>query len=271
MSTSFIVSKIVASLLYPLGWVFSFSVLSAILGLLGKHRQSFFCTLLAIAVLVCFSTPYIPNKAGWAIEKLYLPLKPSSYPRTDVIIVLGGGLSPRRWPEQAPALNGRSDRFHEAARLYHATRAPFVLLSGGDGLEKTVDGQISKDGVRLLKQLGVPEAAIIAEASSLNTEQNAQESLKLMQAREFRKALLVTSAIHMPRSVATFRTVGIDVIPAPTDYRFSDSLPDTPLAWFPQIDMLMRSTAIVREYIGFAVYRWRGAIGDSYGYIVSAL
>ncbi len=270
MDTAFVISKILPLILYPAGMLVTGTALSLIFALVGWRRISVFCSLLVLVVAMVFATPYIPNKLGWSVEKRYLPMEAHLYPEADVIIVLGGGVSPRRSPELSPAINGRGDRFLEAARLYHASRAPFVVLAGGDGLEITVEGQVSSDGVQLLSELGVPDEAIIAEANSINTEQNAIESLKLMKQRNFKKALLVTSAIHMPRSVATFKSVGVDVVPAPTDYRFSDSTPNTPLLWYPQVEMLMKSTAIVREYLGFAVYRWRGAINDTYGYLIDS-
>lgn len=270
MDASFVLSKLFPLFLYPLGLVFTGTLASLLAALLGKRRWSIFFSFFVLTVVILFATPHIPNRIGWSIEKRYLPMEASVYPKADVIIVLGGGVSARRSPEHTPAINGRGDRFLEAARLYHASKAPFVLLSGGDGLEVVEDGQISTDGVQLLLELGIPNEAIIAEGNSKNTQENAIESQRLMKKHNFQNALLVTSAIHMPRSVATFKSIGLDVVPAPTDYRYGESAPDTPLVWYPQVEVMMESSAIIREYIGFAVYRWRGAITKPYSYLIDS-
>ncbi|RME59680.1 YdcF family protein [Candidatus Parcubacteria bacterium] len=81
---------------------------------------------------------------------------------------------------------------------------------------------------------GVPANAIIKGSGSRNTHKNALECKELMQEKGMHKVLLVTSAWHMRRALATFLSVGIAAIPAPTDYEgvgrsqasIMDSLPD---------------------------------------------
>ena len=78
--------------------------------------------------------------------------------------------------------------------------------------------------------------------------------------------LLVTSAIHMPRAVAVFNKLGIEVIPAPTDYlvptELNQSLRATwqgqLLSLLPEAESVSRFTQAMKEYVGFAIYRLRG-------------
>ena len=81
--------------------------------------------------------------------------------------------------------------------------------------------------------------------------------------------ILVTSAVHMPRSVALFQTQGIQVIPAPSDFTVTqagwDDLTHATLAtqvvnWLPSIGNLDMTTNALKEYIGNLVYRLRGWI-----------
>jgi len=76
------------------------------------------------------------------------------------------------------------------------------------------------------------------------------------------KVLLVTSASHMRRSVAVFRTQGMEVIPAPTDVRVVD-LPPNLGSLVPTLGGLEFSTIAIKEHVGWWVYRLRGWIDPS--------
>jgi uncharacterized SAM-binding protein YcdF (DUF218 family) len=71
---------------------------------------------------------------------------------------------------------------------------------------------------------------------------------------------LVTSAVHMPRSVALFRNQGLDPIPAPGQYWYKP-MPDSPLIrFFPSSSAVRASNASVHEYLGILWYWFRGRI-----------
>ena len=73
------------------------------------------------------------------------------------------------------------------------------------------------------------------------------------------RVLLVTSALHMPRSVATFRTVGIEVTPAPTDFKVvRDPGGSRAKRWLPNAEALHESTLAIHEYVGQLAYWLRG-------------
>ena len=79
----------------------------------------------------------------------------------------------------------------------------------------------------------------------------------ILQARDFDKVLLVTSAFHMRRAEAVFSEQGINVQPAPTDHK--RLVTDTPVPqWLPGSGSLLRTTLALHEITGFWVYRWRG-------------
>lgn len=69
--------------------------------------------------------------------------------------------------------------------------------------------------------------------------------------------LLVTSALHMPRSLAAFKAVGINAVAAPADFEVIPE-PLHPLRLLPDAHSLHQSTRALKEYLGFAVYRLRG-------------
>jgi uncharacterized SAM-binding protein YcdF (DUF218 family) len=87
-----------------------------------------------------------------------------------------------------------------------------------------------------------------------------------MKQRGIRRVLLVTSAMHMPRSLGIFQRQGIEAIPAPTDFLITeqeieepDTTPEaTILSLLPDADRLRNTTRAIKEYLGMVIYRLRG-------------
>ena len=110
---------------------------------------------------------------------------------------------------------------------------------------------------QFLSDLGVPPDAVLIEEQSRSTYENAQHTAQLLQRHEIKQILLVTSALHLPRALATFRAARIDALPAPTDFEVMPE-PPHPLRWLPDAEALFDSTRALKEYLGLWVYRWRG-------------
>jgi uncharacterized SAM-binding protein YcdF (DUF218 family) len=70
----------------------------------------------------------------------------------------------------------------------------------------------------------------------------------------------VTSALHMRRALATFRSAGIEAVPVTADIETVDTGDRSLLRWMPSAEALEGSTRAIKEYAGFLVYRWRGWI-----------
>ena len=85
--------------------------------------------------------------------------------------------------------------------------------------------------------------------------------------RGFDEVILVTSAMHMPRSVKLFEKQGCAVIPAPTDFSITNASWDK--MWHPSIEELIINlvpsysnlssvTKSMKEYMGMFVYHLKG-------------
>jgi uncharacterized SAM-binding protein YcdF (DUF218 family) len=105
------------------------------------------------------------------------------------------------------------------------------------------------------------------QTASRNTYEDALYSTEILSEKGIDRALLVTSAQHMPRAVALFEKQGLEVIPLPTDYGVTqadwDQLTQPNLAvqilnFFPSIGNIGRTTGVLKEYLGFFIYRLRG-------------
>ena len=119
----------------------------------------------------------------------------------------------------------------------------------------------------ILGMLDVPEVSIWQQPRSQNTYEDALYSSQMLKEKGITQILLVTSAMHMPRSVALFERQGIDVIPAPTDYtvtreglaNLASLDPQTFLVnLVPNTSSLSLTTNVLKEYIGLFIYKLRG-------------
>lgn len=220
-----------------------------------KHTAVLLLTL-GLAWILLWSLPITSLYFGGKLETRFAYEEAIRAPRADVIVVLGGNTQANRanWFEPYNRATA-SDRIDRAAALYFAGRAPKILLSGG-----ALEGKVSEARImaKILRQRGVPESALILENDSRFTYENAKLSDRTMQTNHLKRALLVTSALHMPRALATFIKRGIDTIPAPSAPQIT--LPDDePLnAWLPHIRSLEASRTIIKEYLGLFGYWLRG-------------
>jgi uncharacterized SAM-binding protein YcdF (DUF218 family) len=248
--------KILAALAFPLGSACVGVLVALAIAAVGWRRTGTTLAVLAVAWLWLWSTRPAADAITAALAERHPPTAVAALPQADAIVVLGGGMAPRAGDRLHADLGEAADRVWHAARLWHAGRAARVLLSGGlvwgDGPQTEAEAMAA-----FLVDLGVPAAAIVIEGESRNTRGNAVETAALLEAAGAGPVLLVTSATHMPRALATFRRAGVDAIPAATDYRMPDAAPLL-LALLPDAGALADSTAALKEFLGLWVYRWRG-------------
>lgn len=201
---------------------------------------------------------FVPN-LRIDIEELYPPQRVEELPKADAIVLLGGGISFNTNELVYAELHDAADRVWHAARLYKAGKAPVILMTG-QGEEQSAK--------LLLRDLGVPDSALMIESEARNTEENAKFAARVLAARKtsstMPRILLVTSALHMRRARFMFERAfaklpgpRIDVIPAATDYeglngrrsfRYSDL--------FPSSSCMEDRTFAFKEILGYWGYRF---------------
>lgn len=255
-------SKVVPLLIFPFFLTLWLLLLGLLLLLLRKRRGALICITAAIAMFVVCGNPVLSSSLYARHESIHLPLPVAEYPQADVIIVLGGALGPPLPPRKYTDLSGATDRILHGARLYRAGKAHSVLLSGGNVFPQPGIEPESFYMAELMQEWGVPGSALLVEGRSRNTYENALYSRQIMEEQGFEQALLVTSALHMPRALAVFQSAGIDAIPAPTDYNITDINQPAVLRWLPTLGGMGTLTEVLRENLGILVYRYRGWISD---------
>jgi len=251
-------AKLLPVFAYPLGLTLWLLASGALLYRLCFPRLARLCLCGGVTVLWVCSTPVVADWAAFSLERQYPERKIGETPEADVVIVLGGFVGQPTPPRTRPDLSDGADRGLHAARLYRAGKAKRILVSGGNLPWEAVARPEAELIRELLVEWGVPAEAIEIATESRNTYENALEIGRLWKGRPFTSALLVTSAVHMPRAMATFRRAGLPVIAATTDVHvvYNDHL--DPVAWLPQAGALAMTTSAVKEWIGFLVYRARG-------------
>ncbi|NCO87086.1 MAG: YdcF family protein [Rhodobacterales bacterium] len=259
MNTAFFVaSKLIWALVRPESWIvlgLALSLLAAVRGRVAAARRWGGLTLafvLAVAVLPLGDLAIRP------LETRY----PADPPLTQVagIIVLGGGEDAQRTAYWGPPQFGEgAERFTAALELARAWPQARVLFTGGSGSLRDL-GSGAMSGATVAEAFflaqGLAPERLLFERASRNTAENAALSLALVQPGEDETWVLVTSAFHMPRSLASFEAAGwTGLVPYPVDYRsggFGDGI-----GWDLARNLLTLNTA-VREYIGLVAYRVTG-------------
>lgn len=201
------------------------------------------------------------------LEAMTAPLEAPAQAGAQAIVVLASGRVKR-----APEFGHRDipdyvalGRLRYAAHLQRRTGLP-LLVSGGNGAsgvdpapEDRAYSKADAMATALREDFGVPVKWI--EPRSRDTGENAAYSAAMLRADGVERILLVTDAMHMPRSCAAFERAGLDVVSAPTMFfsRQSQGLG----AWMPSPEGLRRSRYALYELIGMAWYRLRSAGGDA--------
>lgn len=255
-------SKLLPLFIYPLGFA-SLMLIGAIITLWKRPSWSALFIVLALLAILLPGNSWIATQMVRSLEWQNLP--PVEMPTVDAIVVLGGATRPQRYPRPWIDLQEEGDRILHGIRLYQQGKAPLLILSGGRIDWKANQASESADLAEIAEAMGVPASAIVQDPTSLNTYENAVNVKKILQERGIRRVLLVTSAMHMPRSIAIFRKQGIEAIPAPTDFIVSeeelqdeDTFQAAILVFLPDSLSLHRFTRVMKEYIGMGVYRLRG-------------
>ncbi|MBA4384022.1 MAG: hypothetical protein C0410_04745 [Anaerolinea sp.] len=254
-------SKFLPLFFYPLGLACVFTL--AALFFWKKRNFAKILLLLAFAILFIGGNRYIANSIARSLEGQYDKLGPVQ--SVDLIVILGGGTEPEIAPRPMTEVNAAGDRIIYAAKLYQENPESMLLLSGGD--IEFLDQSSSTpagDMASLLMLMGVPESAMILQDQSQNTYEDALYSCEKIKAAGYKNVVLVTSAMHMPRSMKLFAKQGCTVLPAPTDFTITEtawrktwhpSFEEFIINLVPSYSNLSQVTKSMKEYIGMLVYR----------------
>jgi uncharacterized SAM-binding protein YcdF (DUF218 family) len=239
------------------------------------------CFALAVGVLLICGNGWLVRGLTKHLEWQYLPLTmhpadvslpqvsgliPHPSFEADAILVLSGGILPPIPPRPTVEVADAGDRLLYGAYLFRKGSAPRIICTGNVGTGGLASRPAAADMAEFLEMLGIPKDAIITELKAEDTHQHGVYLGPLLREKGFKRVLLVTSAMHMPRSVGVFRHLcpSIEFVPAPTDFRTVELLP---MPWYrhlvaliPTPRSLLDFSDVMHEYLGMAYYKVRGWI-----------
>ncbi|NJD30890.1 MAG: YdcF family protein [Gammaproteobacteria bacterium] len=174
------------------------------------------------------------------------------------IVLLSGAERPAATEAYGePQFSSAAGRYTTTLRL--AARYPDarIVFTGGPA----VDPDTGKEGQtavahRMLSSIGIDPARLTFEERSTDTCDNASNTKALVQPRAGETWVVVTSAMHMPRTVACFRAIEWEVIPQPADYHSDVSGVTT--RTFQIADNLALLDTALHEWVGLVYYRLSG-------------
>ena len=216
--------------------------------------------LIMVAVLYTLASVYeVPRAIGRILTLGYHRFARADAPTgTTAVVVLGGGVEwVGGWDSSLAVLNPASAaRVLETWRLFRLVNPSWIISSGGVG-EPTERSEPSGITMRdELVRLGVPESRIKLESSSRDTHDEAVLVTNLLRSLDVQNLIVVTSDIHMRRSVGALRAQGWNPIPA--------IAPDPRAGlrgrqrWLPHHHGLSFSAEVVHELAGIPYYWARG-------------
>ncbi len=253
----FLAAKILAFATQPLAWV----MLLLALGLLLMRRNRAWglrLNTLALALMLLSGWQPLPDALLRHLETQY----PNPQPNAPLqgyagVVVLGGALAPAHlWSREGQiALNDAGERMIVPVGLLRQHADWRIVFTGGLGElfgEPLTEAQRAKI---LFDNLGVPPDKVLYESASRTTYENAIFTARLSGVDPKQRWLLLTSASHMPRSMAAFQRAGWNVTPYAVDFRTSSRI-----GWG---DYSLAGGAVkwhlaLHEWVGLWAYRLSG-------------
>jgi uncharacterized SAM-binding protein YcdF (DUF218 family) len=180
--------------------------------------------------------------------------------RADTIVLLSAGQSVYDASGSRVDLDSSAmGRCLEAARLYKKAGGCRIVASGGKVFADTPGPSLAQAMSDFLVDLGVRPADIVLEDQSRTTHENALYTEEILTRLGVHRVILVTDATHMRRAARCLRALGVEVTPAPCNYR-ATWFPWTVGRFLPTPDGAKDVDAALHEWVGIVWYRLRGWI-----------
>ena len=244
-------NKLLPIFALPLG----LSVMLIVVGLLFKRRWLIWA---AVVLLYVPSLPFIGNRLlGW-LETRHAAVPVAQAGPADAVVVLGGIFGPPVTAGYLANISESGERLEAGIQLTQSSRAPWLVFTGAKIPWEGRDVIEGEDSRRAAVARGVPAGKILITREIGNTADEARAVAELMQARGWKRIILVTTGWHMPRAARLFRHAGVDFTPFPVDFRIDPHRPLTLLDFLPNAGALANTETALRECYGMAFYALTG-------------
>jgi uncharacterized SAM-binding protein YcdF (DUF218 family) len=250
----FLASKTLSFLTQPLAWVVAMLLVAGLVS--PRHavagRRLVWC---AMALLLLLGWQPLPDVVLHRLEAQYAEMAPQAdLSGFEGMVVLGGAMESGYVAQGhlQPQLTDGAERMLAPIAALQRNAQLRILFTGGEG---TLFGTGPSEAERarlLFDSLGVPRQRVLYESASRTTYENAVFTARLAEVDRGRRWLLVTSAYHMPRSMATFVKAGWNVTAYPVDFRTGSA---TPWTEYSLRESLGHWQIALHEVVGMLAYR----------------
>lgn len=219
-----------------------------LLVLLGAWRKWRWASLLAAALLLAGSMPFVANALLQPLEGVFPARSIGSVPPADAVLVLGGIMAPGREAGLVPEWSEAVERFEAGVLIVQRDKARMLLFTGDPrGSEGSA---LQREAI----ERGVPAERTAVIGAVGNTADEAAQLKRYAAQHGIRRVLLVTSAWHMPRAMQLFRGAGVEITPFPVDYRGGANRSLPYMDYIPTAGALQKTELALRECYGSAFY-----------------
>lgn len=230
----------IAYFLEPLGMTLALFIIGLFFLFRNKYLFSKIFLSLSFSLLFLYSYPPFANFLVTHLENKY----PKYDYKSDAkyIHVLGNGHhTDDSQPLSSQLTEATIKRDLEGILIHFNTPGSKLIFTGYKGLTEITAAKMNQ---KLALELGVKPENIIINGLPKDTKEEALFIKSLIKNEDF---ILVTSATHMPRSMLLFKSLGLNPIPAPTNYHTTEF--DGYLR-LPTTGDFEKSRIAIHEYIG---------------------
>src|SRR5437764_4402779 len=195
----FVLLKFMLLFFRPIIWIIIIFFIALFSRNEKRKRSLFKCGLF---LLLFFSNPIIIRQIIQWYEVKPVSLSPSD--RYIAGIVLGGFVSYNKTDDKG-YFNNASDRFIQTALLYKTGHISKIVIAAGNGYMVKHDFKEADFIKQHLIELGIPSGDIFTDPFSRNTQENADNSKRIVDSVHLQPPfLLISSALHLPRAKIAF-------------------------------------------------------------------
>lgn len=251
----FVFSKLMSAITQPMFWLAVWWGMALLMlhGAAAVRRVAMGMLWTGLVVLGLLGFEAIPNALLRPLENRYpVPAKQAIDGHTGVIVLGGATAHPNIYQAhgQVP-LGDAAERMTVPVGLLRQHPKLELVFSGGEGRLLATGVTEAELAKAFYEEQGVDMARVQLESGSRTTRENARQVATLLGERCKQPWLLVTSAWHMPRSLAEFEAVGCNVTAYPVDFRTGVS---TSLTEYSLAHSLLRWQTALHEWLGLLVY-----------------
>jgi len=245
MSSVFLFKNLLGTLLLP---PTNGLLLLLVAALFRRRRWAFGLALIGGVLMFLQSLPIVANNLVATLEARAGGVFVTAQ-GARAIVVLGSGLR-REAPEYGgDTVNERSlVRLRYGAALARRLQLPVLIAGGVPPLASRAEADVMAAIAE--REFGV--AVRWRESESRDTADNARMSARILKAAGIRRVVLVTQAFHIPRARQLFEAAGLEVIPAPTDFKGPGEGPLEVFDFLPQARAIQTSYYALHEWLGLA-------------------